>query len=179
MTTDNNVTREERYGATRNKHISITESAHSQIEAWADERGYYFSVAIETLALIGLGLEEAAVMPRLVENAVERVLRWQFHRIAKLLSITAITATEANLKADALLLQVIRAAAEAHPETFPQRMTVSTDPSDEVAARIRQMREEMRALMHEQAIANLRRPLDQIEQILLLDEDEEEQNGSK
>lgn len=160
------TTRAERYGATRKKNITITDFAHEQIEAWAEEHGYYFSVAIETLALIGLGNDEAALMPRLVENAVERVFRWQLNRLARILTIAAASATEANIKADTLLLHLIRQEAEEDPEHFAQNMAVSADPNDRLAARIRRMRDDVRAMTRQQSADRLRRPLAEIIELL-------------
>jgi hypothetical protein len=160
------TTRAERYGATRKKNITITDSAHEQIAVWAEEHGTYFSVAIETLALIGLGNDEAALMPRLVENAVERVLRWQLNRLARILTIAAASATEANLKADTLLLHLIRQEAAEDPEHFVQNMAVSADPNDRLAARIRRMRDDVRSMTRHQAADQLRRPLAEIRQLL-------------
>lgn len=167
QTTQVDATRQERYGVTRRKNITITESGHRQIEKWAEENGAYFSVAIETLALIGLGVEDAALLPRLVENTVERVFQRQFHRLAKLLAVTAIAATESNLKMDALLLQLIRREAEADPDRFVHNMTVSSDPAERRDARIRQMRDEMKAMTHAQAVARLKPSLEDV--LLLLD----------
>jgi hypothetical protein len=167
QTTQVDATRQERYGVTRRKNITITESAHRQIEEWAEANGAYFSVAIETLALVGLGVEDAALLPRLVENTVERVFQRQFHRLAKLLSATAIAASETNLKVDALLLQLIRREAEADPERFVQNMTVSSDPAERLDARIRKMRDDMKAMTHAQAVAQLKPSLEDV--LLLLD----------
>ena len=173
MTIQNGASRAERYGLTRKKNITITESAHDQIEAWAQANNCYFSVAIETLALIGMGNEDATLLPRLVENAVERILNWQFHRMAKLLSMTALSAAEANLKVDALLLQLIRQEASADADHFVANMTVSSDPVDRRARRIRRMRDDIRALAHQQALEQLKRPLEQIDDLLSPDGDEE------
>jgi hypothetical protein len=170
MTMQVDATRQERYGVTRRKNITITESAHQQIEEWAEANGAYFSVAIETLALIGLGVEDAALLPRLVENTVERVFQRQFHRLAKLLAATAIAAAETNLKVDALLLQLIRREAAADPERFVKNMTVSSDPAERLAARIRQMRDDMKAMTHAQAVAQLKPSLKDV--LLLLDWEE-------
>lgn len=172
QTTPVDATRQERYGVTRRKNITITESSHRQIEAWAEENGAYFSVAIETLALIGLGVEDAALLPRLVGNTVERVFQRQFHRLAKLLAVTAIAAAESNLKADALLLQLIRREAAADPDRFVQNMTVSSDPAQRTDARIRQMRDDMKAMIHAQAVAQLKPSLKDV--LLLLDWAEKE-----
>jgi hypothetical protein len=161
------ATRQERYGVTRRKNITITGSAHQQIEEWAETNGAYFSVAIETLALIGLGIQDAALLPRLVENTVERVFQRQFHRLAKLLAVTAIAAAETNLKVDAMLLQLIRREAAADPERFVQNMTVSSDPAERLDARIRQMRDDMKAMTHAQALAQLKASLEDV--LLLLD----------
>src|SRR5690606_27212087 len=102
----------------------------------------------------------------------ERILNWQFHRMAKLLSLTALNAAEANLKVDALLLQLIRQEAEAAPDNFVANMTVSSDPADQPARRIRRMRDDIKTLAHEQALEQLKRPLEQIDSLLSPDRDE-------
>ena len=176
MTSPTDVTRSDRYGLTRKKNITLTDSAHDQIEAWAEENDCYFSVAIETLALLGLGNDDASLMPRLVENAVERILNWQFQRIAKLLSVVAISATEANLKADILLLQLIRQEAEVDPDGFVDNMSVSTNPAHALDARIRRMRDDIKTMAHKQALSELKRPLDRLDE-LLVPADEEDADG--
>ena len=91
----------------------------------------------------------------------------QFHRLAKLLAVTAIAAAESNLKVDALLLQLIRREAAVDPDRFVQNMTVSSDPTERLDARIRQMRDDMKAMIHAQAIAQLKPSLEDV--LLLLD----------
>ena len=168
------TTRKNRYGVTRRTHVSITQLAHDQIQTWADEKGVNFSVAIESLALIGLGQETAETLPLLVTNMLERILARQFNRFAKLISLAAIAAEEANWKADTMLLQLIRREALADPEKFIQNMVVSTDPKDSVAAQIRRMREEMKAIARDTAVKRLKKPLQDVEILLCQDENGEE-----
>lgn len=156
MSTQIDATREERYGATRRKNITITEASHQKIEEWAELNGTYFSVAIETLALVGMGVEDVTLLPRLVENVVERVFQRQFHRLAKLLAATAITAADTDLKVDALLLQLIRREALADSKGFAKNLKVSSDPNDKLAASIRRARDQMKAMTHAQAVARLK-----------------------
>jgi hypothetical protein len=141
----------------------------------------YFSVAIETLALMSLGIDEPTRLPRLVENTVERVFRQQFHRLAKLLAATAITAADSNLKVDAMLLQLIRREAQADPKGFVQNMTVSSNSANSLDANIREMRDEMKEMTHAQAVAGLKASLKNVLHLLDWSENaagkEEDDNG--
>jgi hypothetical protein len=179
MDTQTDTLRQERYGATCRKHISITESAHKQIEEWAEANDMYYSVAIETLALLGLGIDDAALLPRLVENSVERIFRRRFHRLSKLLAATTIAAAESNLKVDAMLLQLIRREAQADPKGFVQNMTVSSNSANLLDASIRRMRDEMKAMIHAQVVDQLKPSLQEALNVFEKVEDTfgEEENG--
>ncbi|MCC6604536.1 MAG: hypothetical protein IT327_15105 [Anaerolineae bacterium] len=146
------IGREARYGVTRKKHITITLDGHNQIARWAADQGLNFSSAIESLALIGMGTEEAVTLPALTSSLLERIVHRQFNRFAHLLSQATIAAESANWKADYLLLQLIRREAKADPTRFVQNMAVSTDPQDPVASRIRKMRDEIAAAAQMAAI---------------------------
>jgi hypothetical protein len=151
--------RQERYGKTEKKTLTLTNEAIETIQAYADRHGLYFSVAVESLALMGLGQTTAESLPRLVANLLERVLNRQFNRFAKLLSSAAIAAEEANHKADVLLLQTIWREARQDPEDFVDRLLVSTDPNEQPDALARQLRDEVCADAHETAVARLKKPL--------------------
>ena len=99
--------RDERYGRTERKHVTLTREAIEAIEGWADRQGLYFSVAVETLAMMGLGRQSAETLPRLVSNLLERALNRHFNRFAKLIAYAAIAAEETSRKTDVLLLQQI------------------------------------------------------------------------
>jgi hypothetical protein len=159
MNTQTDTTRQERYGITRKKNISITESAHTQIEEWAGENDMYFSVAIETLALLGLGIDDAARLPRLVSSVLEKSLNRHFRRFAKLISYAAIAAEETSRKSDILLLQQIWQQARQDPEHFIRNMQVSLERSIQPDARVRALRDQLSAEAHEEAVKRLRQPL--------------------
>lgn len=152
-------TRSERYGRTQKKTLTLTREAIEAIEAWAEAHDLYFSVAIESLAMMGLGRKSAETLPRLVTNLLERTLNRQFNRFAKLLSLAAMAAEEANWKADALLLQHIWREARQDPEGFMGNMTVSVDPGDRPAAQTRRLRDQLRRDAHEEAVQRLKQPL--------------------
>lgn len=146
------IGREARYGVTRKKHITITLEGHNQIARWAAEQGLNFSSAIECLALMGMGTEEAVTLPALTSSLLERIVHRQFNRFAHLISQTAIAAESTNWKADYLMLQLIRQEAKADPTRFIQNMAVSTDPQDLVACRIRKMRDEIATAAQKAAV---------------------------
>ena len=114
--------REDRYGKTERKNLTLTNEMVEAVQAYADRHGLYFSVAIETLALMGLGHTAAESFPRLVANLLERIFNRQFNRFAKLLSYTAISAQEANEKVDFLILQLFRREAQQNPDNFINAM---------------------------------------------------------
>lgn len=151
--------RQARYGRTEKKTITLTSEGIAQIEAWAERHGLYFSVAIESLAMMGLQQETAEALPRMVSNLLERIVNRQFNRFAKLLSLAAITAEEANWKTDVLLLQHIWREARLDPERFVENMAVSADARVEPAATARRLRDELREEAHEAAVQRLKKPL--------------------
>jgi hypothetical protein len=151
--------RQERYGKTEKKTLTLTTEAMDAIQAYADRHGIYFSVAIESLALMGLGRTTAETLPRLVTNRLEQVVRQQFNRLARLLSAMAIVAGEVNHKADVLLLQTIWREARLDPANFTTNMQVSIDPQEQPAALARQIRDEICSLAHEKALERLKKPL--------------------
>lgn len=151
--------REDRYGKTERKHLTLTTEAVAAVQAYADQHGLYFSVAVETLALMGLGQTTAETLPRLVTNLLERAFNRQFNRFAKLISLAAIAAEEANYKADVLLLQTIWREARLNPDNFLAQMQVSADPQKQPDALARQVRDELSAAAHDAAVTRLKKPL--------------------
>jgi hypothetical protein len=151
--------RDDRYGKTERKNLTLTTEAMDAIQAYADRHGLYFSVAIESLALIGLGRTTAETLPRLVTNWLERVVRQQFNRLARLLSAMAIVAGEVNHKADVMLLQTIWREARLDPANFTANMQVSIDLQDQPDGLARQIRDEICLLAHEKALERLKKPL--------------------
>jgi len=161
--------REDRYGKTERKNLTLTNEMVEAVQAYADRHGLYFSVAIETLALMGLGHTAAESFPRLVANLLERIFNRQFNRFAKLLSYTAISAQEANEKVDFLILQLFRHEAQQNPDNFINTMGVSTDPDKQPDAQVRLFKDDLCADIHQDAVAHLRRPLLEIIELLKLD----------
>lgn len=151
--------RQERYGKTEKKTITLTTEAIEAIQAYAGEHELYFSVAIESLASMSLGHTTAESLPRLVTNLLERALNRQFNRFAKLLSWTVITVGEINYKADVLLLQTIWREARLDEENFLSNLQVSTDPHEQPAALARQVRDGIRRDAREEALARLQQKL--------------------
>lgn len=160
--TDNtppSASRKARYGATRRTHVSVTHLAYDQIQEWADEQGVSFSAAIESLALMGLGQETAELLPLLISGLMERLLARQFNRFAKLLSLAALSAEEANVKMDTFLLNLIRQEAAADPARFVANMIVSSDPQDRTAVQIRKLRDDMKRKAQAASLKRLKRKL--------------------
>jgi hypothetical protein len=161
--------RQLRYGVTRRKHLTLTVVGHDQIARWAEDNNLSFSAAIEALALQTLEAEtltiSAVLLRSMVYTTVRSEFQKQFNRFAKLAGMAALGAHESSLKLDALLLQIIRQEAEKNTE-FHQTMSVSTDPTDQQAARIRQFRDRLSSLAKNQAIDQLRKPLAEVELLL-------------
>jgi len=180
MTTNqSDATRKARYGVTRRTHISVTQTAYDQIQAWANEQGISFSAAMESLALMGLGQETATQLPLLVSSLLERLVARQFNRFAKLLSLAVLSSEEANVKTDMILLNLIRQEAQANPTQFVQTMTVSTDSHNQTAMQIRKLREGMKGHAQAAALKRLKRPLSPQERLITSPEadDAEDDDG--
>jgi hypothetical protein len=158
--------REKRYGKTQRKHISLTLPAIETINAYADRHGLYFSVAVETLALMGLGNTTAEALPQLVANLLERVFNKQFNRFAKLITYAAIASEETSYKTDLLFLQTVWREAQRDPKHFIANMQVSADPAVQPDAAVREIRDDMSADAHDYAVVRLRRPLKELIAIL-------------
>lgn len=177
--TDNHpdTTRKARYGVTRRTHVSITHLAYDEIQAWADEQGVSFSAAMESLALMGLGQETADLLPLLISGLMERLLARQFNRFAKLLSLAALSAEEANVKIDTLLLNLIRQEATTDPSRFVANMIVSSDPQDRTAVQIRKLRDGMKRNAEAAALRRLKRKLRPDEKLITQTEADEAEGG--
>lgn len=161
--------REDRYGKTERKNLTLTAAAVEAVQAYADRHGLYFSVAIESLALMGLGQATADALPRLIANLLERAFNRQFNRFAKLLSYAALSAEEASAKTDFLILQLFRREAQQDPDNFTDIMGVSTDPHKQPDAQVRLIKENLCAEIHQEAIARLRKPLRETVSLLNLE----------
>jgi hypothetical protein len=160
--------RQLRYGSTRKKHLTLTIEGHEKIAQWAEEKGLTFSAAIEALALQVIEADSLTSSVILLRSMVYTILRSefqrQFNRFAKLTAMAALGANESSLKLDALLLQIVRQEAEKSPD-FAQVMSVSTDPNDHQAARLRQFRDRLSSLARSQAIDCLSKPLSEVESL--------------
>ena len=158
--------REARYGRTERKNLTLTREAIEALQEWADTHGLYFSVAVETLAMIGLGQQSAETLPRLVSNLLERSLNRHFNHFAKLIAYAAIAAEEASRKTDILLLQQIWQEAQHDPDHFLRHMHISLDPEVQPDARVRALRDQLRTEAREEAVERLRKPLAEEERLL-------------
>lgn len=168
--------REDRYGKTERKNLTLTSEAVEAVQAYADRHGLYFSVAIESLALMGLGHASAESLPRLVGNLLERLFNRQFNRFAKLISYAAISAEEANEKANFLILQLFRREARRDPDNFLSTMYLSTDPNSQPDVQVRQATKGLSDGIHEDAVAHLRKPLRDIIELLKVEVADEPEN---
>ena len=164
--------RADRYGKTERKNLTLTSEAIEAVQAYAERHGLYFSVAIESLALLGLGQLSADALPRLIGNLLERLFNRQFNRFAKLLSYTAIAAEEVNYKSDVLLLQTIWREARLDPQHFTEKIGVSNDPSQQPDALTRQILDELCADAHAKAVAHLKKPMGDISAVWQTDVNE-------
>lgn len=158
--------RQERYGKTEKKTVTLTNEAIETIQNYAKEHHLYFSVALESLALMSLGQTTAETLPRLVANLLERTINWQFNRFARLLSQAVIAVEEVNYKADTLLLQTIWREARWDPTNFVENVTVRAYPEAKLDARARQLRDDICAAAHEIAVARLKQALGEEEPLL-------------
>ena len=151
--------RQARYGRTEKKTLSLTTEAIEAIQAYADTHNLYFSVAVESLSLMGLKGEMAEVYPRYLSSVLERALARQFGRFAKMLSLAVLSAEEANYKADVLLLQMIGHAERLDPEHFMEKLHFSMEPDVQPDAQVRQLRDVIIDDAREWAVARMKQPL--------------------
>jgi hypothetical protein len=158
--------RHERYGRTEKKTVTLTNEAIEAIQNYAKEHNLYFSVALESLALMSLGQTTAETLPRLVANLLERTINWQFSRFAKLHSQSILAAEAVNYKVDLLLLQTIWREAQLDPDNFVEKLQVSTNPQTQPDARTRELRDEMCGHAHDVAVTRLKKALGEDEPLL-------------
>jgi len=151
--------RQARYGRTEKKTLTLTTEAIEAIQAYANGHNLYFSVAVESLSLMGLKGEMAEVYPRYLSSVLERAFARQFGRFAKMLSLTVLSAEEANFKADVLLLQMIGHAERLDPEHFLEKLRFSSEPDVQPDARVRQLRDDIIDDAREWAVARMKQPL--------------------
>ena len=165
--------RQARYGRTEKKTLTLTTDAIEAIQAYASEHNLYFSVAVESLSLMGLGKEVADSYPRVLSSIVERALTYQFGRFAKMLSLAVLSAEEANFKADVLLLQMIGHAERLDPENFLEKIRFSLEPDVQPDATVRQLRDDIIDDAHEWAVARIKRPLAETVALWKMEESDE------
>lgn len=151
------VERAERYGKTNRKHVTLTQEAVDHVQAYAEQHGLHFSVALETLALLGLGRQTAETLPRLVSNMLERTVAHQFNRFAKLTAEAVMASEEANSKADFLILQAIWREARQDPTGFAEKLVVSLDPTSQPAAAVRQIVADLKQISQSQGVDRLKK----------------------
>lgn len=166
-------TREDRYGKTQRKHVSLTTETVAVVQAYAERHGLYFSVAVESLLLLGLKQAPAETLPRLVTNLLERALNRQFNRFAKLIAFAAIAAEEVNYKTDVLLLQTIWREARLDPDAFVAKMQVSTDPQVQPDQLVRQIRDDICGDAYETAVSRLKKPMNEISALWQVEDNHE------
>jgi hypothetical protein len=138
--------RDDRYGKTIRKNLTLTQEAIEAIEAYAERHNLYFSVAVETLAMMALGRNTAETLPRLTANMLERTTLWHFNRLATLLAETITVAEEVNFKADFLTLQTMWREARVDPDDFTEKLLVSCKPEVEPDNQVRRLHEELKEM---------------------------------
>lgn len=153
------INNQTRYGNTRKKNLSLTESGHDQIETYAQAHGLTFSAAIETLALIGMEADLSALLIPLINDSVEKGMQRNFNRMAKVTIMAAAESAMAHDLTTMLLLQIVRQEAVRHPEDFEDRMPVSLDKKETLDARIRALYNQMRRLARQRQRRLLKQPL--------------------
>ena len=151
--------RRARYGRTEKKMITLTAEAIEAIQAYANGHNLYFSVAVESLSLMGLKGEMAEVYPRYLSSVLERAFARQFGRFAKMLSLAVLSAEEANYKTDVLLLQMIGHAERLDPAHFLEKMQFSSEPDVQPDATVRELRDGIKEDATRLAVARMKRPL--------------------
>lgn len=148
--------RDDRYGKTIRKNLTLTQEAIEAIEAYAEQHNLYFSVAVETLALMSLGRETAETLPRLTANLLERLMLWQFNRFATLMAETIAVTEAVNFKADFLIMQTLWREARLDPQGFTEKMLVSCKPEVEPDNQVRRLHEELKETAQQAGWARLK-----------------------
>jgi hypothetical protein len=148
--------RDDRYGKTIRKNLTLTQEAIEAIEAYADRHNLYFSVAVETLAMMALGRETAETLPRLTANLLERLMSWQFNRFATLMAETIAVTEAVNFKTDFLIMQTLWREARLDPQGFTEKMLVSCKPDVEPDNQVRRLHEELKETAQQAGWARLK-----------------------
>ncbi len=168
-----------RSGTTRKKTITLTDAGREQIQTFANSHQMTFSAAIETLALIGMEADLTALLIPLIDNSVEKGMKRNFNRMAKLTILAAAEAAMAHDLTTMLLLQTVRQEAVRHPEDFEIRIPVSHDREESLDARIREMYNRMRRLARQRQRRLLQKSLQDLlnrlgsEELNIVDLDED------
>lgn len=149
-------TREERYGKTIRKHISLTPESVRAVETYARQQEISFSAALESLALLGLGNRSAETLPRLLSELLDKTLNRYLGRCNRLSTQAVMAAEEANTKADFLVLQTLWREARQDPTGFEEKLGVSLNPADQPDGRVRQLQQQVKELAQAAAVERLR-----------------------
>jgi hypothetical protein len=148
--------RDDRYGKTIRKNLTLTQEAIEAIEDYADRHNLYFSVAVETLAMMALGRNTAETLPRLTANLLERLMLWQFNRFATLMAETIAVTEAVNFKTDFLIMQTLWREARLDPQGFTEKMLVSCKPDVEPDNQVRRLHEELKETAQQAGWARLK-----------------------
>jgi hypothetical protein len=147
---------EDRYGKTERKHVTLTKDTIETIEKYAKQHRLTFSVAIETLAMMGMNRTAAEALPRLLTGLLDSILNRYLGRYARLSSQAAMAAEEANTKADFMVLQTLWREARQDPDGFEEKLGISLNPNVQPDRRVRELQQQVKDLAQTAAIERLR-----------------------
>lgn len=147
---------EDRYGKTERKHVTLTKDTIETVDRYAKEQGLTFSVAIETLAMMGMNRASADALPRLLSELLDKTLNRYLGRCNRLSTQAVMAAEEANTKADFLVLQTLWREARQDPTGFEEKLGVSLNPADQPDGRVRQLQQQVKELAQAAAVERLR-----------------------
>lgn len=148
---------EDRYGKTSRKHVTLTNDAIEMIEMYASCHNVTFSVAIETLAILGLNGEATQSLSRVLAGMVDSILNRYLEHQANLSAQSVQAAEEASTKIDFLVLQTFWREARQNPKGFEEEMGVSTLDNDQPDRRVRELQHHIKELAQAAGVERLRR----------------------
>jgi hypothetical protein len=148
---------EDRYGKTSRKHVTLTNDAIEMIEMYASFHDVTFSVAVETLAVLGLNGEASRSLSRVLAGMVDSILSRYLEHQATLSAQAVQAVEEANTKIDFLVLQTFWREARQNPERFEEEMGVSTSDNDQPDRRVRELQHHIKELAQAAGVERLRR----------------------
>jgi len=157
---------------TYSKHIMLTEFGRQKIEEWAQHHDINFSAAIETLALMGLDDERSSYAIPALRATTLQGIKLSFNRIARLLSSIAMESAVARTMTEGVMLQLVREQAVAYPDDFEKRMRVSRDGRFPLDTRIRAHLDDIAASIEQTALARMKKPVAQMNELFAADEEE-------